>query len=127
MSAEAVVRHFCAAWERRDLEAILYALSLDVEYQNVPASAMIGREAARSFIAPIVEQATAIEFTVNALAVSGDGCTVLTERVDKIHFGDRSVVIPLMGIFTVRAGLISLWRDYADSASVQAQFAALKG
>ena len=125
MTSEQVVTAFCDAWDRSDLEAILGMLSSDVNYQNVPAPAMIGPEAVRAFIAPLIAATNRIEFIVNAIGVSADGTTVLTERVDKLHYGDKMVVLPLMGIFVVKNGLISEWRDYADSALVQAQFAQL--
>ena len=125
MTSDQVVTAFCEAWDRSDLDVILGMLSSDVNYQNVPAPAMIGRDAVRAFIAPLIDATTRIEFIVNAIGVSADGTTVLTERVDKLHYGDKVVVLPLMGIFVVRNGLISEWRDYADSALVQEQFAQL--
>ena len=125
MTSEQVVTAFCEAWDRSDLEAILGMLSKDVNYQNVPAPAMIGPDAVREFIAPLIDATDRIEFIVNAIGVSADGTRVLTERVDKLHYGGKVVVLPLMGIFVVRNGLISEWRDYADSALVQAQFAQL--
>ena len=121
-----IVRAFCAAWEQRDLEAILAMLSETIRYQNVPAPVMVGRDDVRAFIEPIVTGSTAIEFIVTALAASADGA-VLTERIDKIHYGERSVVIPLMGIFRLVDGMIDEWRDYADHESVASQFAALQG
>lgn len=125
MTSEQIVIAFCEAWERSDLEAILGMLASDVDYQNVPAPAMIGREAVREFIAPLIAATTKIEFIMKAIGVSADGSTILTERIDKLHYGEQVVVLPLMGIFVVKDGLISQWRDYADSASVNEQFAQL--
>ena len=125
MTSEQIVIAFCEAWERSDLEAILGMLASDVDYQNVPAPAMIGREAVREFIAPLIAATTKIEFIMKAVGVSADGSTILTERIDKLHYGEQVVVLPLMGIFVVKDGLISQWRDYADSASVNEQFAQL--
>ena len=125
MTSEQIVIAFCEAWERSDLEAILGMLASDVDYQNVPAPAMIGREAVREFIAPLIAATTKIEFIMKAIGVSADGSTILTERIDKLHYGEKVVVLPLMGIFVVKDGLISQWRDYADSASVNEQFAQL--
>lgn len=125
MTSEQIVIAFCEAWERSDLEAILGMLASDVDYQNVPAPAMIGREAVREFIAPLIAATTKIEFIMKAIGVSADGSTILTERIDKLHYGEQVVVLPLMGIFVVKDGLISQWRDYADSASINEQFAQL--
>ncbi|HJQ18071.1 MAG TPA: limonene-1,2-epoxide hydrolase family protein [Allosphingosinicella sp.] len=126
-SAEAIVRRFCQTWDERDLEGIVAMLSLDIAYQNVPRPAMHGREEVRAFVAPIIAKATRIEFILTAIATSPDGETVLTERLDRLHYGDKVVDIPLMGVFVVKSGLITAWRDYADSAHVGAQFAQLAG
>lgn len=123
--SEQIIRDFCAAWDRRDLDAILAAMSEDVVYQNVPVPAMCGREAARAFLAPIIEHTTAIEFILHAIAASADGRFVMTERLDRLHYPGGTVDIPLMGTFEIRDGVITAWRDYADGASVQAQFEAL--
>ena len=123
--AEASVRRFCQTWEARDVQGILAMLSPDVIYQNIPHPAMHGREEDRAFIEPIVRKTTAIQFIIKAIASTGDGETVLTERLDRLHYGDKVVDIPLMGLFTVQSGLITHWRDYADTAHVQAQFAVL--
>ena len=125
LSSEGVVKAFCAAWDRSDLSGVLSMLSDDVNYQNVPAPAMIGRAAVRNFIAPLISSATKIEFIVKALAVAPDGLTVLTERIDKLHYGDKTVVLPLMGVFVVKEGHIVEWRDYVDSALVAKQFGKL--
>jgi limonene-1,2-epoxide hydrolase len=125
-NAEAIVCRFCRLWEARDLDGILAMMSPDVVYQNVPRPAMHGRAAVRAFIAPLVEKTTAIDFIVTAIA-TGDGKKVLTERLDRLHYGDKVVDIPLMGVFEVTSGLITHWRDYADSAYVQSQFAQLCG
>lgn len=125
--AESLIRDFCAAWERRDLAAILGVLAPDIVYQNVPAPAMEGKDAAAAFLIPIVENTSKIDFILTAIAVAADGETVLTERIDRLYYGEKLVDIPLMGIFVVRNGLIAEWRDYTDSASAARQFAALKG
>ena len=127
MTSEQIVTAFFEAWYRSDLEAILSMLASDVDYQNVPAPAMIGQEAVREFIAPLIAATTKIEFIVKAIGVSADGSTILTERIDKLHYGEKVVVLPLMGIFVVKDGQISQWRDYADSALVDEQFAQLSG
>lgn len=120
--SERIVRQFCEAWDRRDMPSILALMSDDIIYQNVPQPPFRGRQAAAAFLAPIVSKATAIEFKLLALSVAADGSSVLTEREDLLHFGSKVVKIPLMGIFVLRNGLIAEWRDYADGASVAAEF-----
>jgi limonene-1,2-epoxide hydrolase len=121
--AEAVVRAFCEAWERRDLERVLGFMAEDVAYQNVPQPVMQGKKQARRFIAPILRETLAIEFVLLNVVAAEEAGLVLTERVDRLHYASGSIDIPLMGIFRVRDGRIVQWRDYADSATVARGFA----
>ena len=122
--AQQVVVGFCEAWDRRSVEDVLAYMAPDIVYQNVPAPAMNGRDAAAKFNVPLLKNTTKIEFKILSIAASGD--KVLTERVDLLHFATGTVEIPLMGIFAVRDGKISEWRDYADSESVRAGFVKAK-
>lgn len=121
-----VVVGFCNAWPRGNLEEVLSYLSSDIVYRNIPSPAMHGIEATKNFIAPLLAKATRIEFHLVSIATSDDGHEVLTERVDRLHFPTGVVEIPLMGIFVVRHGKISQWRDYADSTAAAKSFADAK-
>jgi limonene-1,2-epoxide hydrolase len=121
-SAEAVVRAFCDAWERRDLERVLELMAEDLAYQNVPQPVMQGKKQARRFIAPILRETRAIEFVLLNVVAAEEAGLVLTERVDRLYYASGSIEIPLMGIFRVREGRIVQWRDYADSATVARGF-----
>ena len=53
-----------------------------------------------------------------------DDRQVLNERIDRFWLGDdRQVDIRVAGVFEVRDGKITAWRDYFDTAGVQTQFA----
>lgn len=125
MSSDArdVVLGFCDAWERSSLEDVLGYMAPDIVYANVPIPAMNGVDEAAKFIAPIIKNTSKIQFEVLSIAVSAAGDEVLTERVDRLHFPGGIVEIPLMGIFRVRDGKISEWRDYSDNGAAAAGFA----
>lgn len=123
---QAVVTGFCDAWERRSLDDVLRYLADDIVYQNVPRPAMHGIEATKKFIAPLFTKTTKIDFELLSIATSARGDEVLTERMDRLHFPTGVVEIPIMGIFVVRDGKITHWRDYADSATVGKSFADAK-
>lgn len=114
LDVAALSRTFIDHWNRRDIDAIVDALSEDIEYQNLPLPAMHGRDAVRAFITPNLRRVTRMEWITRSLAVSLDSCRVLTERTDNFHFGDRCVSVPVMGVFEFRGALIARWRDYAD-------------
>jgi limonene-1,2-epoxide hydrolase len=118
-----VVRAFCDAWECRDLERVLASMADDVRYQNVPQPAMVGKSAARRFIAPLLRDTHKIEFVLLNLVAAENAGLVLTERLDRLHYPGGVIEIPLMGVFEVRHGRIARWRDYADSATVARGFA----
>ena len=112
-----VVIGFCNAFERRSAEDVLAYMAPDIVYQNVPLPAMHGIDAAAKFLTPLLTKTIKIEFNVLSLAVSNSGNEVLTERLDRLHFSTGVVDIPLMGVFVVRNGKISEWRDYSDNTA----------
>ena len=110
---EQIVMEFGRAWESRNPDAVISALTEDIVYQNVPLPAMNGHEEVRRFITPNLTVSTAITWEFLSVAVAANGA-VLTERVDAFFFGNQSVPIPVMGIFELRGDKIARWRDYAD-------------
>lgn len=111
---ESVVRDFCTAFSRRDIDEILGFFSEDAVYHNIPIAPVEGRAAIRGVLAQFVGPATtAAEFEVRQLAASG--AVVLTERVDSFTINGKDVALPVMGTFEVDAeGKITAWRDYFD-------------
>ena len=124
-SPEQLVRDFCALWESKDIEGIVNACTEDVRYANVPVPEMVGRAAMRKFISRNLTAADRVEFKLLAIATAADGVTVLTERMDAFHFGDRRVPIPIMGIFVFRGEKICEWRDYTDMRAFIAAMSAI--
>ncbi len=56
--------------------------------------------------------------------IVADGDIVMTERVDNFMVGGTRVSVPCMGIFELRDGKISAWRDYWDPQQFERQVAA---
>ena len=54
MDADKIVRDFCAAWDRTDLEAIMEAFAENAVYHNIPMAACNGKEEIRQFIAGLL-------------------------------------------------------------------------
>ena len=124
-SPEVLVREFCTLVENRDIEGIVNACTEDVRYANIPVPEMIGRDAMRKFISRNLTAADRVEFKLLAIATAADGRTVLTERMDAFHFGDKRVPIPIMGIFVFRGEKICAWRDYMDMRAYVAHMSAI--
>ena len=58
---------------------------------------------------------------MNVHAVRDD--LVFAERVDRFTIGEKRVVVRVAGVFEVRDGKISAWRDYSDIATFRRQLA----
>jgi limonene-1,2-epoxide hydrolase len=116
---------FVDLWNRRDIDGIIAALTEDIEYQNLPMTAMHGRDEVRAFITPNLSRVTRVEWIVHNLAATGDGSKVLTERTDSFYFGKQVVSVPVMGVFEFRGNLIARWRDYADIGDFVRQMSAI--
>lgn len=115
IDAKQTVRDFCAAWERRDKEAILDAFTADAVYHNMPMAPATGKAQISALLDFILPQGVnGIQFEIKSIAADGD--TVLTERVDTFTTGDRKITLDVMGVFELRDGKIAAWRDYFDLA-----------
>ena len=116
MDADRIVRDFCAAWGRADLEAIMAAFSEDAVYHNIPMDPLRGHHAIRTFIGGLfATNAKGVDFDIRHQIVSGR--VVMNERVDTLEFGGKTVELPVCGVFKLAVdGRIAAWRDYFDAA-----------
>jgi limonene-1,2-epoxide hydrolase len=107
-----VVRRFCEAWSRKDLDELIAFFSDDAVYHNIPLDPVVGPAQIRSTIEGFSGGVEKVEFVVHAIAA--DGGTVLTERSDIFTFANGVIDLPVMGTFEVADGKITAWRDYFD-------------
>jgi limonene-1,2-epoxide hydrolase len=120
-----VVKRFCDAWGTRDIDAIVGAVTDDCVYHNIPMDPVVGPEAIRSFIENFTTGVDKIEFRM--LNLAADGNIVFTERVDVFAYPDKTVELPVAGVFEVRDGKIAAWRDYFDVNQFMSQMAPPEG
>ena len=116
---ETVVREFCGAWSRRDVDDILAWFTPDAVYHNMPIAPVRGHAEIRGILEMFVPPASKIDFEIVAIASRGN--VVFTERVDRFVVGDKEIAIPVAGVFEVHDGKIGAWRDYFDMAYYQRQ------
>ena len=118
MSPEAVVDAMIAALERKDLtEAVTY-MAPDIEYDNVPMGKVHGHAEVAAALKPFFARCDGVRWEIQHQVAAGD--VVMNERVDCFQFGDRWAEIAVAGLFVVRDGRVSLWRDYFDLTAAQA-------
>lgn len=121
MTPDQLVRHFIQLIEAKDLKGALALIDEKCEYDNVPMRKVFGPEGVRETLAPFIASCSEIDWVIHHQTASGDATSgvVMNERTDRFKMGDRWVEIPLMGIFTIANGKITLWRDYFDMAMFQ--------
>jgi limonene-1,2-epoxide hydrolase len=117
------VKALIEANEARDIDALLEVLTSDVVYENVGMGVMNGHDEVRALLGPFAELAERVEWEV--LRQVEQGNTVMNERVDRFWLeGGKTIEIRVMGVFEVGDdGKVSLWRDYFDVATFNAQMA----
>jgi len=120
MDAEKIVRDFCAAFGRQDLQEIVGFFSDDAVYHNIPMEPAVGRAAIEAVLAMFVAEGGDAEFEL--VHVASRGQAVLTERVDRLQVQGKPVEIRVMGTFELNdAGEITAWRDYFDLGQLMRQ------
>jgi limonene-1,2-epoxide hydrolase len=124
VTAAEIVDAFIAACEKKDTEAALALVSDDVAYENVGMSTTTGPDAMRDFLGPFFAGVDEVEWVVHRQVSTAD--VVMNERTDRFRVGDTWAEIRLMGVFVVRDGLISEWRDYFDVSTAGSELAKLQ-
>jgi len=115
---ETVVRTFCAAWPRRNVDELLSYFAEDAVYHNMPLEPASGKNSIRELLNMFVP-AESLEAEIVHLVTRGE--LVFTERVDRMTLGGKRIVLPCAGVFEIRDGKIAAWRDYFDLATWQRQ------
>ena len=97
--------------QAQDIEGVGAVLDDDLVYQNVGFPTIRGRARAMKLFRAMQGRA-GFEVKIHRIAVNG--ASVLTERTDVLVFGPVRLQFWVCGVFEVRNGRITLWRDYFD-------------
>jgi limonene-1,2-epoxide hydrolase len=121
MTPDELVRTFIKHIEAKNLDAACSLMTDDCEYDNVPMAKVFGIEAVKQILGPFTSGCSEIDWVIVRQSATGDmnAGVVLTERIDRFKMGERWVELPLAGVFEIKNGKISLWRDYFDLATFQ--------
>jgi len=111
-----IVRAFLAAMAVKDYGAALPYISEACVYTNFPMATVRGPGGVRSILEPFFAPTLENEFII--LRQVADGPIVFTERLDRHRLPDHWVELPVTGVWEVRDGLITVWREYFDSATI---------
>lgn len=114
MSEQAIqtVRDFCAAWSRLNVDELVGYFADDAVYHNIPMRPMQGKAAIAKALSQFVVGSRDVEFEMVHIGAAGD--VVFTERVDRFTLGEKQIALPVAGVFELKDGKITAWRDYFD-------------
>ncbi len=117
---DAVVRQFISLLVSRDITTAATMVSNDFEYDNVPMGKAFGSQGLADTLTGFFGMCTGIDWEIVRQTTSGDTSAgiVLNERNDKFEIHGRWVTLPVAGVFEIKDGLITLWRDYFDRATL---------
>lgn len=122
MEPKAVVDAFLEAFEKLDYDAACALISEDCQYTNMPAGmgTVTGPAGVRAVLEPFFAPTLENEFRI--LRTVCDGNTVINERLDRHRLPDKWVELPVVGVFEVADGKITLWRDYFDLPTIMSEW-----
>ncbi|GAA0603917.1 hypothetical protein GCM10009547_02020 [Sporichthya brevicatena] len=115
---EQVVRGFCEAWLRRDLDEILSYVTDDMIYHNIPVPVVEGRENVALVFKYFLELMPHIDLEITNLMVEGN--KVFTERIDRMTaVAGGHTDLPVGGYFEIRDGKIAVMHEYFNLATFE--------
>jgi limonene-1,2-epoxide hydrolase len=117
----ALIRRFINACVRAEPDEFAGYFAEDATWWNSPWQPVKGREAIRETLRRGASRMKALPWEIRHMVA--DGNIVVTERVDHFLVDDRRVSVPCMGIFELREGKITAWRDYWDLQQFERQLA----
>jgi limonene-1,2-epoxide hydrolase len=111
-SPETIVREFCNAWSRKNIDELMSFFDTEAVYHNIPVPAVKGSSAIRAAFLAFASLMDTIDLEL--LAIASNGNIVLTERIDRFRWDGKTLDLPVAGVFEVRDGKIVAHRDYFD-------------
>jgi limonene-1,2-epoxide hydrolase len=112
----AIVEKFLFALRDKDLDTADSLLADDLVYQNVGLPTIHGRARTMKLFGAM--QRDSLGFDVVFHRSAAEGGSVLNERTDALIIGPVRMQFWVCGVFEVRDGRITLWRDYFDNVNM---------
>jgi limonene-1,2-epoxide hydrolase len=110
---EKIVADFCDSWKRMNVDEMLGYFTDDAVYHNIPIDPLKGKSEIRKGLHQFAGMLKAVEIKIVNRVAAGN--LVITERIDTMVMPDgKRMDLPVAGVFELRGGKISAWRDYFD-------------
>ena len=110
---------FMAAWPEGDAAKVASFFSENAVYHNGPMEPVKGRDAIQVALAGFMCMGGRVD--VDIIHIVAEGAIVMTERVDHVIGTEKTISLPIMGVFEVHDGAITAWRDYFDPSQFTTQ------
>ena len=119
-SPDELVRTFVALLSDKNIEAAAALVSDDFEYDNVPIGKTFGPQGLRDTLTGFFAMCEEIDWEILQQTSSGDLTegVVLNERDDRLKIHGHWRTLPVAGVFLIRNGQLTLWRDYFDRTTL---------
>jgi limonene-1,2-epoxide hydrolase len=112
-----IVESFLYAMRDENYDAMRGALDDEVVCHSVGMPIVRGAHRAVNMLRRLL-QLPGAGFDVKIHRIAAEGTSVLTERTDVMLYGPLRIQFWVCGVFEVRDGRITLWRDYFDFLDV---------
>jgi len=116
---EKIVTEFCRSLEDGSVAKLASYLSEDVVYHNIPWPPVNGHAGVRQVLGPFLEGPGRATVKMNIKNTTSSGNTVMNERLEEWTKGSVKLDLPVLGVFELKNGKITHWRDYFDANTVQ--------
>jgi limonene-1,2-epoxide hydrolase len=116
---EKIVTEFCKSLESGNLTTLVSYLSADVVYHNIPWQPVTGHAGVRQVLGPFLEGPGRATVKMNIKNTTSSGNTVMNERLEEWTKGTVKLDLPVLGVFELKDGKITQWRDYFDANTVR--------
>jgi limonene-1,2-epoxide hydrolase len=120
LSPAETVHAFLNAITAFDYDAAMTLIAPGCEYENMPMAKAIGPAGVRGVLEPFFSPTLENEFII--LRELTNGKTVFTERFDRHRLATGWVELPVAGVWEVENGLITVWREYFDLATIMSKW-----
>jgi limonene-1,2-epoxide hydrolase len=113
MNADQTVTAFCQALTKSDIDGAMKLVAEDCVYHNIPLDPIKGAAGIKQALQGFMQMLGSIEIDTKLQVAVGD--TVMNERIDSFTPpGKAKYGLPVAGVFVVKNGKITAWRDYFD-------------
>lgn len=115
-----IVKAFLAAMEKKDYDNGLRLVAENCEYTNLPMGTAHGPSGVRAVLEPFFAPTIENQFVI--LREAAAGSVVFVERLDRHRLDKGWVELPVTGVLEVHDGLITVWREYFDLATIMKEW-----